>query len=144
MTLYDDPADEPTITLTQRELDNKIRTAKVEALQHAERALNRECIGFQSRWGSNEIDVAKLDVLGKSLTWLRERAFKYLEPLPRYINLKDIYRTLSDGAEIKYNGEIFRHRIGHGDFISKHGDIIVARLHDEDVELVSHNLTNKE
>jgi len=124
----------------RREAEARVQEAKVEVLESASKAFSRECLGFQAGWGSNEIDLAKLDVLGKTQTWLEERAFKYRDPLPRYINLKDTYRTLSDGAEIKYRGEVFTHRIGFGDFVSIKGDNITARLHDEDVTLINHNL----
>jgi len=124
----------------RRVADSRVQQAKAETLESASKAFSRECLGFQAGWGSNEIDLAKLDVLGKTQTWLEERAFKYRDPLPRYINLKNTYKTLSDGAEIKYRGEIFTHRIGFGDFVSVNGDSITARLHDEDVVLVDHNL----
>lgn len=131
---------EPTFQITTSALDEFMRIAQVEALRSAEKALNRECLRFQSSWSSNEIDVAKLDVLGQALTWISDRAAKYDEVLPRTINLKDTYRSLSDGAVIEYRGVRYEHRLGHGDFVSDLGDRIVARLHDEDVTLLDNNL----
>jgi len=139
--MSDHGVEDPTVVLTVSELERIVKQAKTDALTSAEQALNRECLGFQKGWGSNAEDVAKLDVLLKTLTWLRLRADKHAEVLPRSINLKDEYEKLSDGAKIRYKGRIFEHRIGFGDFVSGVGDDrIVARHHDEDVELVDNNL----
>lgn len=124
----------------EEEFERRLKEAQAKALEDAERALNRESIGFQSSWGSNPEDVARLDGIGKVMEWMKARAAKHRDALPRTINLKDTYEGLSDGAVIEYRGTPFSHRIGFGDFQSEYGDRIVAREADMDVKLVSHNL----
>lgn len=122
-------------------LEAAVREAKAEALEKAERALNKECLKFQPSWGSNAEDVARLDGVGKVMSWMKARAAKYRETLPRTINLKDTYKGLSDGAVIEVDRKLYSHRIGFGDFISTFdSDIIVGRKSDMEVKLVSHNL----
>lgn len=82
----------------------------------------------------------KLDVIGKALDWMKARAEKYRDQLPRVINVKDTYKSLSDGAKIEYRGTTFWLSRGHGEFRSDYGDRITARLFDEEAKLVDHNL----
>lgn len=136
----DEGPDEPSVTMVKRVFEEKIRDAKVEAIHSTTVAYNKECLKFQAGWGSNELDVAKLAMLGKTLTWLGKRQEKYTEPLPRTINLKDSYGDLSDGAKIEVDGKEYSHRIGFGDFVSSDHETIIARDADYQVTLVDNNL----
>lgn len=125
----------------EEEFQRRLATAKVEALESAEKAFNKECLGFQAGWGSNEIDLAKLDVLGKTIDWLKERAAKYTDQLPRRINLNNTYKSLSDGAVIELDRVLYTHRIGFGDFVSSDNSRIRGNGSTmREVTLVDHNL----
>jgi hypothetical protein len=139
-TIADQATADEIDRMYEEEFARRLTVARGEALESAEKAFNRESLGFQKGWSSSPEDVMKLDMIQKSLDWIKARAAKYSDQLPRTINLKDTYKSLSDGAQIEYRGTIFTHMIGYGEFRSDFGDTITARLHDEDVKLVSHNL----
>lgn len=117
-----------------------VKEARWRTLEDAVSAYSRECIGFQKGWGSNELDQAKLSMLDKTLTWLRGRRDKYTDTLPRYINLKRTFESLSDGAKIEVDGVVYTYRNGFGSFHSEDGSIIVGRTFDQQVKLIDHNL----
>lgn len=125
----------------RRVSDAKIKEARYTALNDAARAYKTESVGFQEGWGSNELDVAKLDMLGKVYTWLKERRDKYVDTLPRWINLRDTYNSLSDGAKIEVDSVIWTHRKGFGTFNAEtDSGVIHARSFNKQVKLIDHNL----
>lgn len=124
----------------RREADARVKEAKIEALESAVQAYSRECIGFQEGWGSNEMDQAKLSMLDKTLAWLKVRRDKYNEPLPRYINLRDTYKSLSDGAKIEVDSVIYYFQLGFGTFRSDDGSVIQGRSFNKQVTLLDNNL----
>lgn len=127
--------------LYEAEIQRRVEEAKVSALESASKAYERECIGFQRGWGSNEIDVAKLEMLNKTIDWLKARKEKYLDVLPRRINLNNTYRSLSDGAKIELDRIVYVHRIGFGDFVSDDNAKIVGNASsNREVTLIDHNL----
>ena len=137
---HDITEEEPRVTFFVREHEQNKKMQAMDVLNSAVKALNKESIGFQSSWGSNPEDIAKLEAIGKTITWLEQRALKYLDPLPRSINLRENYRSLSDGAVVKIAGETYIHRRGFGLFSNRKGEDIVAREYAGPATLISHNL----
>lgn len=122
----------------------RLKDAQYSVLNDAVRAYSRECVGFQHGWGSNELDQAKVSMLDKTLTWLKQRRDKYIDVLPRYINLKQTYESLSDGAQIEVDSVIYTYRSGFGTFHSEDGAIIRGLTFNKQVKLIDHNLTERD
>lgn len=137
---HDITDDEPQVTFYKSDHERNLKVHASDTLNSAVDALNKEAIGFQSSWGSNPEDVAKLEAIGKTITWLEQRALKYLDTLPRTIYLRDEYKTLSDGAVIEIEGEKYQVRKGFGLLTNRKGEDIVAREHVGPATLISHNL----
>lgn len=121
--------------------DAKVKEARYTALNDAVKVFSTESVGFQAGWGSNEMDQAKLDILGKAYSWLKARRDKYVDVLPRWINLRDTYEDLSDGAKIEVDSVIWTHRKGFGTFNAEtDSGVIHARSFNKQVKLLDHNL----
>jgi hypothetical protein len=113
-------------------------------------AFGSEALGMQRSWGSNKSDLDKLEALNWAERWLLRRSAKLTETLPRLAKPSD-WETLSDGAVLSVDGELYVFSRGHGSMRHKEtgellthsgewGGVGLARTLDAEVWIVDHNV----